>query len=145
MLAPSIPSAGPREGGPGGSSPEERSDEDQAAALPWSKWPAEGRPLRRSEATKKRETSAHADQSDDRGAGGRDVGPVARPGPGLRGARTRGPVPLRSLRPDREPAGDGLARRVGHARGARGAHRTDPSRDARVAGNVPPPQRARED
>src|SRR2546423_9997153 len=39
---------GPRAGigGPGGSSPEERSDEDQAAAPPWSKRAAEGSPVR---------------------------------------------------------------------------------------------------
>ena len=80
----------------------------------------------------------------DRGAGrshlGR-LGPARSPG---RGARLRGALPLRPLLGD-PPARRRRARRVGDARGSRRAHRAHSPRHARLAGDLPPPERPRAD
>ena len=80
---------------------------------------------------------------DDRGPGGRDLGPVARARRHRRGRGLRGALPLRPLHVARERPGPRLARRVGDAQRARRRHEHAQARHARLTRHVPPPVRAR--
>src|SRR5829696_8925067 len=73
---------------------------------------------------------------DDRRPGGRDLGRVARTrtGGGTGGAGSA--VSLRPLPLDRARRGGGVTRRVVGPLRARGAHRPDPARNARLAGHL---------
>ncbi len=81
---------------------------------------------------------------DDRRAGGRHLGRLGSSRPPHRGARARGPLPLRSLHRD-HPARRGRPRRVGDARRARGDHGPHPARHDGLARDVPAPERPRAD
>ena len=72
------------------------------------------------------------------------MGALARARRGLRVGGPRGALPLGPLPLDRPRRGGGLARRLGHDRGARGAHGADPPRHAGLAGDVPAGRRARQ-
>ena len=81
--------------------------------------------------------------ADDRGAGGRDVGALARARAGVRAARRRGPVPLRPLPLSDRPEPRGPRRLGGHSR-ARGEDGADRARHARFPGHLPAARGARE-
>ena len=78
---------------------------------------------------------------DDRGAGGRDLGRLGPPRAARRGDRPRGP--LQSDHYGDHPRRRRRARCMGDAGRARRGHRAHPPRRARLAGDLPPPERAR--
>ena len=78
------------------------------------------------------------------GQEGVDVGRLAGARRHRRAARLRRALPLRPLPVGRRRARAQRARRVGDAVRAGGDHVDDPARDARLAGDLPPPVRARQ-